>query len=122
MEDPVKFGNDGEMVLNRHGPGDLLVKDLGGGFPLKHQFVGDMLCEKAFADQQSQGAVPAQVVQGRQGKIAVAAIVEQGIFAPAEPFQYTAHFSEGLGQHQEPQVWRVKLGVDDAQHDGVYVF
>ena len=122
VEDTVQFCHDREMITNVHGFGELLVKDVSGCFSFKNKFMGNMFGEKTFANEQSECAITAQIIQGCEREISISAIIEQRIGLSAKSQQHFSHLPESCGQDKKTKVWRTELGVDNAQYNCIDVF
>jgi len=72
IENVVEFGDDGEFFFYVAEFGYLVVEDIDRDLAFEDEVVGDVFGEEAFADEQSEGTVAAQVVQGGEGEVAEA--------------------------------------------------
>ena len=76
VKNMIKFRNNREILFNTHRFGYLRIKNVYRCFSFQDKFVRDMFGKKAFADQESQCSVAAEVVKGCQGKVAVSTIIK----------------------------------------------
>ena len=121
IENVVEFGDDGEFFFYVAEFGYLVVEDIDRDLAFEDEVVGDVFGEEAFADEQSEGTVAAQVVQGGEGEVAEAAVHEDGLLFAAELQQNVVHLTEGLGKDHETDVRGVEMGIHDSDHDGINV-